>query len=176
MTDKTASQQSRRKLLKVLFGSGAALAAAKVLPEKWTRPVIEAVSLPAHAQTTTTVLNGTFAASSTAQVASNDWRLLDLVIEPAMANFVSVQICLNNIVSNVVSELLLSIGGFNVATTSVPLPFNVAMSDPGGGYTSVHVTGSVVGDHVEGTVTFKNSGVDEFADYVAMAGPCGITD
>jgi hypothetical protein len=122
------------------------------------------------------LLNGTFAASSTAQVASNDWRLLDLVIEPAMANFVSVQICLNGIVSNVVSEILLSIGGFNVATMNVSLPFDIAMSDPGGGYTNVQVNGAVVGDHVEGTVTFNNSGIDEFADYVAMAGPCGITD
>ncbi len=42
----------RRKLLKsILAGSGAVIA-DKSLPDKWTRPVVSAVVLPAHAQTT----------------------------------------------------------------------------------------------------------------------------
>ncbi|HSH42360.1 MAG TPA: hypothetical protein VK973_09585, partial [Arenicellales bacterium] len=42
---------SRRKLLKSALLGGGAAAALYSAPERWTRPVIEAVSLPAHAQT-----------------------------------------------------------------------------------------------------------------------------
>ncbi|MDH3378156.1 MAG: hypothetical protein OEQ39_14520 [Gammaproteobacteria bacterium] len=45
------SNESRRKLLKsALAGSGAVIA-GKSLPENWTKPVVESVLLPAHAQT-----------------------------------------------------------------------------------------------------------------------------
>src|SRR5438132_5115055 len=45
-------KQGRRDVLKggVVVG-GAAVAAALSLPKKWTRPVVEAVVVPAHAQT-----------------------------------------------------------------------------------------------------------------------------
>ncbi|MBN1148557.1 MAG: twin-arginine translocation signal domain-containing protein [Anaerolineales bacterium] len=43
---------SRRELLKTLAASGGALAAAAFLPAKWTRPVVQAGVLPAHAQAT----------------------------------------------------------------------------------------------------------------------------
>ena len=42
--------QSRRKLLKsIALGSGA-IALGKTLPDSWTKPVIESVVLPVHAQ------------------------------------------------------------------------------------------------------------------------------
>lgn len=43
---------SRRKLLKILAASGGAVTTASVLPGKWSKPVIEAGVLPAHAQAT----------------------------------------------------------------------------------------------------------------------------
>ena len=45
-------EQGRREVLKggVVVG-GAAVAAALSLPKKWTRPLVEAVIVPAHAQT-----------------------------------------------------------------------------------------------------------------------------
>lgn len=45
-------EQGRRDVLKggVVVG-GAAVAAALSLPKKWTRPLVEAVVVPAHAQT-----------------------------------------------------------------------------------------------------------------------------
>jgi len=49
---KDGDAEGRRKLLKggVVVG-GATVAAAMSLPKKWTRPVVEAVIVPANAQT-----------------------------------------------------------------------------------------------------------------------------
>ena len=46
------SDQSRRKLLKSLAAGSGAVVTAKSLPESWSRPVVDGVMLPAHAQTT----------------------------------------------------------------------------------------------------------------------------
>lgn len=42
---------ARRKLLKTLVAGGGIVATARLLPEQWTRPVVENTLLPAHAQT-----------------------------------------------------------------------------------------------------------------------------
>ena len=50
MTDKKSSE-SRRKLLKSIAAGSGAIVAGKSLPESWSRPVVDSVMLPAHAQT-----------------------------------------------------------------------------------------------------------------------------
>jgi len=50
---------TRRKLFKALIGTGAAVVAGRTLPEQWTRPVVEAVIVPAHAQATGVMFGGT---------------------------------------------------------------------------------------------------------------------
>jgi len=44
---------SRRRLLKKLAAGSGALGAVSALPEKWRKPVVDSVILPAHAATTT---------------------------------------------------------------------------------------------------------------------------
>ena len=56
MTDKK-SNDSRRKLLKSIAAGSGAVVAGKTLPEAWTKPVIDTVMLPAHAETTDATLN-----------------------------------------------------------------------------------------------------------------------
>lgn len=60
--------QARRKTIKKLVIGASALAGYNMLPEKWTKPVVEQIILPAHAQTsgitlinpmTLTLLSGT---------------------------------------------------------------------------------------------------------------------
>lgn len=52
-TESTADTSSgRRRLLKAIAGGGGALAAGASLPDKWKKPVIDTITLPAHAQTT----------------------------------------------------------------------------------------------------------------------------
>lgn len=45
------SDTSRRKLLKSLAAGSGAIVAGKSLPESWSRPVVDSVMLPAHAET-----------------------------------------------------------------------------------------------------------------------------
>lgn len=48
------SDTSRRKLLKSIAAGSGAIVAGKSLPESWSRPVVDSVMLPAHAQTSET--------------------------------------------------------------------------------------------------------------------------
>ena len=50
MTDKKSSE-SRRNLLKSIAAGSGVIVAGKSLPESWSRPVVDSVMLPAHAQT-----------------------------------------------------------------------------------------------------------------------------
>ena len=51
MTDKNKTIENRRKLLKSVAAGGGAIIAGKTLPEKWTRPAVDSVMLPADAET-----------------------------------------------------------------------------------------------------------------------------
>ena len=53
MSDKKSSE-SRRKLLKSIAAGSGAIVAGKSLPESWSRPIVDSVMLPAHAQTSPT--------------------------------------------------------------------------------------------------------------------------
>jgi hypothetical protein len=60
MTEKSAqnpASKGRRALLKTLVAGGAA---AVLLPERWTRPVIDKIMVPAHAQGTVVDLSGIY--------------------------------------------------------------------------------------------------------------------
>ena len=50
MTDKKSSE-SRRKLLKSIAAGSGTVIAGKSLPKSWSKPVVDSVLLPAHAQT-----------------------------------------------------------------------------------------------------------------------------
>ena len=43
------ASKGRRKLLKALLGAGAVVTGSNILPDKWAKPVIDTVILPAHA-------------------------------------------------------------------------------------------------------------------------------
>jgi len=75
----------RRNALRLLLGGGV-VGTAAALPTRWTKPVVEAVILPAHAQLSglhSYVGQGSLTASSTGSVDPS--RLLDLVVPQAVA-------------------------------------------------------------------------------------------
>ncbi|HSH41848.1 MAG TPA: hypothetical protein VK973_06960 [Arenicellales bacterium] len=51
MPEQQVPTKPRRRILKQLAAGGGMVAAAKSLPEQWIRPKVDAVLLPAHAQT-----------------------------------------------------------------------------------------------------------------------------
>jgi hypothetical protein len=48
---KKSGSGARRKVLKNMMAAGGVVTAGKALPERWTKPVLDSVMLPAHAQT-----------------------------------------------------------------------------------------------------------------------------
>jgi len=52
MSDKKLGD-SRRKLLKSIAAGSGAIVAGKSMPNSWSKPVVDSVVLPAHAETTT---------------------------------------------------------------------------------------------------------------------------
>lgn len=82
----------RRKLLKSALLGGGAAGAWLLAPERWTRPVIESVTLPAHAQTSQVTLgDGPWATATPIQDGSLPrdrsfaQRLSDFFVQPAAA-------------------------------------------------------------------------------------------
>ncbi|MDZ7842753.1 MAG: twin-arginine translocation signal domain-containing protein [Gammaproteobacteria bacterium] len=71
---------SRRSALKRLGAGGVAAGAAAALPGAWTRPVVESVMLPAHAQTSG-VPDGEFGL----EVSFEDTRWIDWLVPKAYA-------------------------------------------------------------------------------------------
>lgn len=81
---------TRRKALKSLLATSGVVAGSQALSSQWSKPLIEAVILPAHAQTSGT--SGTFTSGIINNpISSNrNWfrnsNLLDTLISPAHAN------------------------------------------------------------------------------------------
>ena len=93
MTDSNSnvskSNAARRRILKTLLAGGGVIAGAKALPEKWAKPVVESVVLPAHAQGSPVTAPQVFTTSTPpgpgpAKSVASD--LLDMIIPPAEAN------------------------------------------------------------------------------------------
>lgn len=55
MSNKKNIKESRRRLIKAAAGSGGVIVGAKVAPKEWTKPIVDSVILPAHAQTSPTL-------------------------------------------------------------------------------------------------------------------------
>jgi hypothetical protein len=92
------SNESRRKLLKSIAAGSGAIVAGKSLPESWSRPVVDSVMLPAHAETSPGQnLTGSY--TTQVDVTLGDSNLLDTLIPTAQASIVTPaapwNICIN---------------------------------------------------------------------------------
>ena len=86
MSDKkeqNTQAKSRRHLLKATVAGSGALLAGKTLPEEWARPLVESVTLPAHAQTSLTSVSD--AVMGTLDSVDNRNWMLDQLVPTAMA-------------------------------------------------------------------------------------------
>jgi hypothetical protein len=90
MTDQTQNKHTaRRKLLKSVVAGGGVFAVGKMLPESWTRPVVQAVALPAHAQTSPGNFDGLYVQDRriafSQPVEVRERSILDMFVSPAQA-------------------------------------------------------------------------------------------
>jgi hypothetical protein len=83
-SDSKNTDRARRRLLQSLAAGGGAWASKVVLPEQWRRPVVDVLSLPAHAQTTGDVMNGTSTVEIEVDVVQAD-PLLDALVPQGLA-------------------------------------------------------------------------------------------
>ena len=112
-SNKPKSAAARRRILKTLLAGGGVIAGAKALPEKWAKPVVESVVLPAHAQGSPVTAPQVFTTGAMpptgpgpAKSVASD--LLDMIIPPAEAEVVCKPIP--------TFELTLEVVGSNVNT------------------------------------------------------------
>jgi len=84
INDQPDVRADRRRLLKALAGTGSVLAAGGIAPESWKRPVVKAILLPVHAQTSCGGGQG-YAASVILNVTSGTGGVFDLVVGSAYA-------------------------------------------------------------------------------------------
>jgi len=88
MKNENKTLENRRKLLKTVAAGGGAIIAGKTLPEKWGRPVVDSVLLPAHAQTSTAPPAATtFSGNTTASIKTDSMfaRAMDSLVPRAHA-------------------------------------------------------------------------------------------
>lgn len=52
MTHENEASETRRKLLRSLMAGSGVTITAHSLPEKWAKPIVNSIALPAHAETT----------------------------------------------------------------------------------------------------------------------------
>ena len=164
MTDKKSSE-SRRKLLKSIAAGSGVIVAGKSLPESWSRPVVDSVMLPAHAQTSPTppptppAINGVF---QNYNLGSNDFNLLDELIPTAMADPAVLDECIN--VNNGIAEIFIPWQS-TVWTGSAALPISSPLSltprDSNCAFDTLSVTAipNAEGTEISGVQSGTQSGV-----------------
>lgn len=127
------SDKSRRKLLKSIAAGSGAVIAGKNLPENWTKPVVDSVMLPAHAQTSqcafgiTETTTGIIPYSSTPPGPNVPYGLEDILTitvapAPADGQTVLLEVYVNGAFSGAINPVLT--GG----VASTPIITNVVAS------------------------------------------------
>jgi len=187
MSKESNTQTNRRRLLKTLAVGGGVVVAGKTLPEHWTRPAVDAVALPAHAQTSFTG-NGSFTGAQTVAEAGN---ILDGLVATAMASYpTDAQFCINVVDGMASIQVLFGTSGVSAAFytgapvtvpfANVTLTYRDELSCASVGYPVV-ISGQLTSSNgvhkIEGTITLESSNPLISVDYSLdlVPGPCDLT-
>ncbi len=114
-----AHGQARRRLLLTLAATGGAFASANLLPRHWTRPIIDTIIVPAHAQATGPVL-GLF--TTTGQVGS----IFDLLVAPVHAAPIPGNVVVGNATFDAAWDLVAE--GYSICVSGTLLTTNNVIS------------------------------------------------
>ncbi|MGE0704364.1 MAG: hypothetical protein AB7F99_14100 [Vicinamibacterales bacterium] len=156
-----AHGRARRRLLLTLAATGGAFASANVLPREWTRPIIDTIVVPAHAQASGPVV-GLF--TTTGQLAS----IFDLLVAPVHAAPIPLgNIVVGNAVFDAAWDLVAE--GYSICVSGTLLTTNNAISfvTSGNGARKGNFlqdfsidTAPLSEGHVDGTILLFNQTVD----------------
>ena len=144
------SKESRRKLLKSITAGSGAVIFGKSLPNHWTKPVVNSVILPTHAQTTCPVCQGTYCYSFT----------------PQAPVFMEIN------VNNQAISISLNTPGGTATGTGTAVCGSFTISATGGQNPSLVVNGTIAIDCTQVTGTLTIDGSDQFS-FTANAANCG---
>lgn len=134
-----STNSGRRKLLKSLTVGGAAAVTAKSMPEEWTKPLVNGVSLPAHAQTTVPPVIPDFHGGSMMTRLLTDLsapeqifkNIIDSVVPPALA-------CVCKNVNVVIQQCCAKPSGSKNQTANVRVAFLIERDVDGEGVNVEH--------------------------------------
>ena len=114
-SDLDKSKSCRRSLLKKAAGGIAISAAGTTLPKQWTKPVVDSITLPAHAQT-----SGTTAAPSPAPISCSAAFITSIQNSPfPPPNFLPVSVS---------GQLLSGASGVTVSITATTTPTSTTLT------------------------------------------------
>ena len=155
------SSDSRRKILKSIAAGSGAIVAGKSLPESWSRPVVDSVLLPAHAQTSpspspppsgcTTTYTGSYEGNASATIDRCGGNTDD--ITPAIRIEISADCTVS--VSYTGNRPMTGTGTISGDTFSVPISRTADCAAPAGQNAATGtVTGTVSGTQISGNASF----------------------
>lgn len=129
---------ARRKLLRVIVTGGGVFATSQVLPNVWTKPIVEGVVLPAHAKSSPDPFDGLFETGSLSTTslrnmnpaylyasADSPGSVLDFFISPVEASVPCINVsALRIFVSGSTADVCLNFGIGNAAQGSTSVDQN----------------------------------------------------
>lgn len=168
----TESVEERRRRLKQILAGGGMFVGAAAMQKEWSKPVIDSVILPVHAQTST--LNGAFTAAADV---SADPGLLDMLVPTAHAAGYHLEICIN-VVNGVANVEVTVEWDWWLYSGSGALDFDLDLSPSklDGGNHDVNVTGTYDADQdkITGFITVDGFTPQEY-EAVPSTAACALT-
>ncbi len=165
------SNEDRRKRLKQILAGGGMFVGATTLQKEWTKPVIDSVILPVHAQPS--ALNGSY---STPINVFGVTDLLEYLIPQAHAGGLSFAVCIN-VVNGVANVQVIIESDWWLYTGSAALNFFMTMSpnQASGGNHDVSVTGAYdeTANKINGAVTI-DGGTPTSYEATPITGTCAL--
>ena len=177
--------ESRRRILKTIALGGGAISSTKLIPDTWTKPVVNTIGIPAHALTTPAEGTGVFRTNGSIEVGALDQAVdeqqiaaddqfsgsvMDYFIESAEAQLVPldpVRACFLRFNSSISLNL-----SFNIPQNPGDVTVCVGGAGPSNIQTTTSIDGSAIGDFCAGCYDFTDCVLsdDSVSGYISRGG------